>query len=354
VARLARVDPAIVSRVLNADKALSIRNETRERVLTAVSQLNYRPNVIARSLKLRASYALGMLLPDIANPMFPDIIKGVEDVAEVQGFHILLAHITSQALAGGRHLELLRESRVGGLIVATGALSDSAIEELRRSGFPYVLVNRRAQGIDRYVVVDDEAGARLAVEHLIALGHRRIAHLAGPLDTDTGQRRLAGYRQALRAEGVEPDALLVEEAGLEIEDGYRAATRLLARAAAVSAVFTTNVPVAMGALAAIREAGLTVPADMSVVSLHDSAYAERTEPPLTTVRMPLREMGREAARRLIELVRGGGDAPPVVLPPVGLQVRRSAAPPGRHRTGRRRVRIRRSPVTPHLNGGTRS
>jgi LacI family transcriptional regulator len=211
------VDPAIVSRVVNGDKALTIRNETRERVLTAVRQLNYRPNVIARSLKLRASYALGMLLPAIANPMFPDIIKGVEDVAEVEGFHILLSHITSQALAGGRHLELLRESRVGGLIVVTGALSNSVIEELRRSGFPYVLVNRRAQGIDRYVVVDDEAGARLAVEHLIALGHRHIAHLAGPLDTDTGQRRLAGYHETLRAGGVEPDALLVEEAGLEIQ-----------------------------------------------------------------------------------------------------------------------------------------
>ena len=120
VARLARVAPAIVSRVVNGDKALTIRNETRERVLTAVRQLNYRPNVIARSLKLRASYALGMLLPDIANPMFPDIIKGVEDMAEVEGFHILLSHITSQALVGGRHLELLRESRVAGLIVATG------------------------------------------------------------------------------------------------------------------------------------------------------------------------------------------------------------------------------------------
>ncbi len=200
------------------------------------------------------------------------------------------------------------------------------------------------------MVVDDEAGARLAVEHLIALGHRHIAHLAGPLDTDTGQRRLAGYHETLRAGGVEPDALLVEEAGLEIEGGYRATARLLARAPAVSAMFTTNVPVAMGAMAAIREAGLTVPADVSVVSLHDSAYAERTEPPLTTVRMPLREMGREAARRPIELVRGGDGAPPVVLPPVGLQVRRSAAPPGRKRVSQ----TGRGLGTPQPNEGTRS
>lgn len=328
VARLARVDPAIVSRVLNEDATLSIRSETRARVLAAVRRLNYRPNVLARSLKLRSSYALGMLLPDIANPMFPDIIKGVEETARAAGFQILLSHITPKWLADGRHLELLRESRVGGLIIATGALTDAVIRELRRSGFAYVLVNRRARGIGRYVVVDDAAGARLAVAHLVGLGHRRIAHLAAPLDTDTAQRRLAGYRGALRAGRIALDPDLVEEAGFDLDDGYAAATRLLARTRALTAVFAANVPIAIGAMAALRDAGLAIPDDVSVVSFHDSPYAARTAPPLTAVRMPLREMGSEAARRLIALIREGGPCRPLVLPPVGLEVRRSTAPPG--------------------------
>lgn len=349
VARLARVDPAIVSRVLNRDAALAIRSETRSRVLAAARRLHYRPNVMARSLKLRSSFALGMLLPDVANPMFPDIIKGAEEVAGGEGFQILLSHITPQWLADGRHLELLRESRVGGLIIATGALPDVGIRELRRSGFPYILVNRRARGIDRYVIVDDAAGARLGVEHLLGLGHRRVAHLAGPLGTDTAQRRIAGYREALRARGLASDAGLVEEAGLELEDGYAAGERLLRRAPSVSAIFSANVPVAIGAMAAIRARGLSIPDDVSVVGFHDSPYAARTEPPLTTVSMPLREMGREAARRLIGLIRDGGIGAPVVLPPVGLVVRRSTAPP--RRAPLARARSGRGRVTSHPNGG---
>jgi LacI family transcriptional regulator len=350
VARLARVDPAIVSRVLNQDRSLSIRGETRARVLAAVRQLDYRPNALARGLKLGTSYALGMLLPDVANPLFPDIIKGGEEVAEEAGYQILLCHITPEALIRGRHLELLREGRVAGLLIATGVLPEAVVEGLDRSGFPYVLVNRRAPGIDRSVVVDDQAGARLAVEHLLALGHRRIAHLAGPPAADTAQRRLAGYREAFAARGLAPDPVLCEEAGLDVEEGYRAGARLLARVSGLSAVFATNVPVAIGALAALREAGLVVPADVSVVGFHDSPYAARTAPPLTTVRMPLREMGRQAAGRLIQLIRGGAAGAPVILPPVGLVVRASTAPPAR-RSGRR-GRAARGALTPHDKGGT--
>jgi LacI family transcriptional regulator len=296
VARAARVHPSTVSRVLNARPELLLRVETRERVVAAAERLGYRPSVLARSLRLRRTLTLGMLVPDIANPFFPPIIKGAEDVAHERGYTLVLCNTADVPEREATYLRVLRERQVDGALIASTRMADATITGLRADGFPFVLVNRATRGSsDLAVTVDNRHAAGEAIAHLAALGHRRIAQVAGPHTTATGAERVAGARRALLSRGLDASVVVEAEAWSE-SAGYRAARRLLI-ADPPTAIFGANDLIALGVLRAAREAGLRVPDDLSVVGFNDIGESALID--LTTVHVPQEEMGAAAARLLI-------------------------------------------------------
>ena len=325
VALLAGVDRSVVSRVVNDDPRLNVRPETRKRVRETIEKLGYRPNAAARSLRTARAYMFGLLIPDFANPVYAEIIKGAERAAGTLGYGLMTASSAGVRLGLEHYLDLLGQGRVDGLLFA-GEESGHELAQLRTSQVPWVLVNRTLAGSQRYVILDDERGSELAVEHLVELGHRRIAHLAGPAGADTGRRRLAGYLAAMHRAGLEVGPRSVEHADYTPAGGAAALDRLLAAPAPPTAVFVANVASAVGALHAVHARGLAVPADLSVVAIHDMPLASHLVPALTTVRMPLEELGRRALELLA--THGPEDTiTEIVTEPVELVVRDSTAPP---------------------------
>jgi LacI family transcriptional regulator len=329
VARAASVHPSTVSRVLNGRAELSLLPETRDRVTAAAKRLGYRPSALARSLRLRRTFTLGMLVPDITNPFFPPIIKGVEDTAQARGYNLILCNTMDSPEREATYLRVLRERQVDGLLIASSFMADSTIAQLRAEKFPYVLLNRAPRGgEDLAVLPDNRAGVTSAIEHLIELGHRRIGLVAGPQTTMTGQERLAAARAALRRHRIAADDGLVGIAERFSEEaGYRAAWQLLRGIEPPTAIFGANDLIALGALRVAREAGLGVPRDLSIVGFNDIPLAELLEPPLTTVRVPQQEMGVEAATLLIAQLDGEAIPRRRVVLEANLIVRGSTAVP---------------------------
>jgi LacI family transcriptional regulator len=323
VAALAEVDRAVVSKVITGDPKLSIRPETHQRVLDAITELQYRPNRIARSLRTRRADTFGLVIPDFTNPVYASIIVGAEAAAAERKCVLLTGSIASGGVDMQDYLELLGRGRVDGLLLA-GA--PEGVEHLDRLGLPHLFINRRAANTRRYVILDDERAAALAVDHLFGLGHRRIAHLAGPADADTAARREAGYRRALEDAGLSASDAEVVRGDYSSRGGAEAMRTLLERSPRPTAVFVANVAAAIGALASAREMGLDLPGDLSVVAVHDLPLADYLTPPLTTLRMPLEKLGataidllatRSAKARIEEVVAG----------PIELVERSSTAPP---------------------------
>ena len=330
MARLAGVHPSTVSRALHrAD--LPLRPETRRKVLAAVERLEYRPSAIARGLRLQRTKTLGMLVPDIANPFFPPIIRGAEEAARERGYEIVLCNTDDSPDRENASLRLLRERQADGVLFATSRMADATLAAVRRERFPFVLVNRGSRvSADLSVEVDNERLASSVVAHLVSLGHRRIAHIAGPLSTTTGAERAAGYRDALRARGVAPVAGLVAEARAYSDEAGHEAARVLLRQRP-TAIFAANDLLMLGALRAARDAGLSVPRDLSLVGVNDIPLVGLIDPPLTTVRVPGREMGQLAARMLIALLENERIARKHVLLDTTLVVRGSTAAPSREK-----------------------
>lgn len=328
VAQMASVDPSTASRVLNDQPNARVRPETKARILRAAEELAYRPNAMARSLKVKKNLALGLFIPDVGNPVFPEIIKGVEQAAIKSGYSVFLSHLDEQWIKHKTYLNVFQEHRVDGLILATARTDNSVIDDLVRLDVPFVLINRRSSRTKNYVIVDDFAGAKMAVDHLIDLGHRDIAHISGPLMVDTSLRRLQGYRQSLADHGIAYNSALVEEGGwLSWNDGKIAMRKLLDREQRPSAVFASSLMVAVGAMAALRESGLRIPEDVSIIGLHDAPLAEVLDPPLTVIEMPLYGMGFKATKALIKVIDNKDYEGFGVLAPKGLVLRSSTGRP---------------------------
>jgi LacI family transcriptional regulator, galactose operon repressor len=320
------VHPSTVSRALHrAD--LPLRAETRRKVQAAVERLEYRPSVIARGLRLQRTRTLGMLVPDITNPFFPPIIRGAEEAARERGYELVLCNTDDSPEREKASLQLLRERQADGLLMATSRMADATVAAVRRDRFPFVLVNRGSSvAADLSVEVDNERAAEAVIAHLAGLGHRRIAHIAGPLSTTTGAERAAGYRAAMTARGLPTDASLIAEADAYAEtSGYAAAVRLLQ--ASPTAIFGANDLLILGALRAVRETELRVPRDISLVGVNDIPLVGLIDPPLTTVRVPQREMGQIATRMLIAVLEDEPVTRRHVLLDTTLIVRGSTAGP---------------------------
>lgn len=301
VARQAGVDVSTVSRALNERTSGMLRSETVEKVLAAAAELGYQPNVLARGLRTQRSHTVGMLLPDLTNPFFPPIVRGLEDALEAGGYTLIVANTDNDAGRERRALHSLVGRQVDGLVVATSHI-DGDEGAAAVGNLPVVLVNRR--GTDPTipaVVPDDDAGVSLAVRHLLDLGHTRIGHVAGPADTSTGRTRAEAFARITGDAGIH-DPSWVEATGIfGVEDGMAACERLLERHPDLTAICAANDLLAIGSLRALRAAGRGVPDDVSLVGFNDMPLVDLIDPPLTTVRIPQYDMGRQAGELLLQL-----------------------------------------------------
>lgn len=317
VAALARVDASLVSRIINGDPKASAAPQTRQRIVDAVRELNYRPNVVARGLRMARTWTIGVLVPSVTNPMYADVIAGAEARAQELGYGVVFrTHVEGEREE--IFTRLLLQGRVDGLLVASGLLRDAFMRRIASGeDGPVVLVNRRINGLKASVVVDDEAGAALATQHLIENGHEQLVGLFGPPAIDTSRRRRKGYSQALKNVGLDPIA--VDMPGWDFRNGYDGTHQILDAYPHTSAVFVSTMVMAVGAIRALRERDLSVPDDVSLVALHDSDLANYLNPPLTTVSLPVLQMGIEAVDLLATLIDGGAprsvvvDGPPVLI-----------------------------------------
>lgn len=343
VAAHAEVDPSVVSRVINRDPNLVIRPETRQRVLNAIAALEYKPNAAARSLRTARADTYGLMIPDFANPVYAEIIKGAELAALKTGRLLLTgSSSTPPDLVSGAYVSELGEGRVDGLLLAGNQATGKILDVLTQRRLPWMLLNRQSSRQPaRFVALDDEQAAGIAVDHLVQLGHVRIGHVAGPPSAGTARMRRRGYLKALRRAGLPFDEELLVRGDYTPHDGARAMGELLALDRRPTAVFVGNVTSAIGALDTVRRSGLSVPGDVSVIAIHDFEIAAFLSPPLTTVRMPLAELGR----RGVELLASTDPNAPVrevVRGPMELVLRDSTAPPGPR--SRRAARPRRRPT----------
>lgn len=324
VARAAGVSTATVSRVLNNHP--QVDPELAATVHKAVKDLGYRPSRVARSLRTRRSRVWALIISDIRNPFFTDMVRGVEDIAYAAGYSLILCNDDEDAAKEASYLELAMAENVSGVILTpVGPTTD--LGALASFGIPVVLADRTLGSPEAdSVVIDNAAGAYQAVRHLVDAGYERIACITGPPRTTTGGERLAGYRKALRAEGTPDGEPLARIANFREDGGHAAMCDLLTLDARPDAVFVANNLMTIGALHAIAEAGLEIPRDIAIVGFDDMSWATLLKPPLTAVFQPAYDLGVETARLLRSRLDGySGAARKVTLTP-SLRIRESSRP----------------------------
>jgi LacI family transcriptional regulator len=324
VARSAGVSSMTVSRVMN-DSA-GVRPATRQRVEVAIAELGYVPNRLARGLSRQRTGTLAVIVPDVANPFYTLIVRGAEDVARRAGFRVILCDTRSDIVAEQEVIEEMIAHRVEGILIAP--VNDRSRDHLRRLakfGVPFVLVDRTVPGIDSDAVLgDSESGARQLIEHLIAHGHRRIGMIVEAGDVSTARDRRRGYEAALTAAGIPVDTALVAHAAVDPSGGLDGMRQLLALEDPPTAVFTVNNLVAVGAIEAVRAAGLEVPDDIALVCFDDIEYASRLYPFLTVMEQPAETFGTLGTQLLIERLEGrGSERSRLVVLPAEFIIRRS-------------------------------
>ena len=302
VAAAAGVDPSAVSRIVNGDPNIVVSEATRIRILAAVEELGYRPSLSARGLKSSKSWTIGFVLPNLTNPMYEPIVRGIEFEANRLGYGIVLGS-QIEGRSAKTFAQLLQEGRVDGLLVASSTLQDDFIREIVEHGpGPVIPVNRRVDGVVSSVIVDDEGASRKAVKYLCDLGHRVIGGIFGPKEFDTAVRRKKGFDDAISNSG----ATSVEANRLEwsAKEGYLGALEILSEHPEVTAIYASTLVMGIGALRAAAESNRPIPSSLSIICLHDSNLAEYLVPPLTTVRLPMEELGTAAVNLLIERTNG--------------------------------------------------
>ncbi|HEY5428868.1 MAG TPA: LacI family DNA-binding transcriptional regulator [Solirubrobacteraceae bacterium] len=329
VARLAEVHPGTVSRALNEQTRALVNEETAARVLRAADELGYRPNRIARGLKTNRSFTVGVLIPDLNNPLFPPIVRGIEDRLGRAGYTPLLVNTDNDPARERSHIEAMLARQVDGLIAATARLDVEPLAEAAAGGMPLVLVNRSFEdGSVAAVTIDDRKGIGLAVAHVAGLGHERIGHVAGPQNVSTGHRRYVGFLDAMAQAGLEAPAARVSfSAAFTEAEGARACAAVLTARPRVTAIVAANDRLAMGCYDTLAAEGLLCPDDVSIVGFNDMPFIDRLRPPLTSVRVPQREIGTAAAELLLAQLSDAAEPPREILLNPTLVVRASTSPP---------------------------
>lgn len=334
VAERAGVHVTTASRALNPDTSSLVNAATVRKVQAAARELRYRPNAIARGLKTARSMSVGVLLPDLTNPLFPPIVRGIEDILASSGYTTLIANTDNDPDRQTTLFDSLRARQVDGFIVATAHREDPLITEAHRQGIPIVLVNRRVEGSDiPSVTGDDHDGISLAVQHLVDLGHTQIAHIAGPQDTTTGRTRLRAYRQALEDANLPTDPTLTVAAhGFTEIEGARATRTLLTTTPSPTAILAANDMIALGCLDVFAEQHIACPHDISLIGFNDMPFIDRLTPALSSIRVPHYEIGAEAARMLLDRLTNPDLPTKSITLQVSLIIRASTAAPHSNHT----------------------
>ena len=327
VARIAKVDPSLVSRIVNNDPKASASPATRQRVLDAVQELGYRANSAARMLKTARTQMIGLLLPDLANPMYSAIINGVEQRCKELGYGILIGD-HAEGDSEKTFTDLLERGQVDGLLIASGTLSDTFLKkEILDHYKSVVVVNRRVKGVSASVTVNDELGASLAVDHLAQFGAKSIAGIFGPPNIDTTQRRRKGFESAATRNKLKQ--IVIEGDSWGMEAGRKAGLELLTKKARPDVVFVSTIMMGIGFIRAAHELGIRIPNEVRVAALHDSDIANYLTPSLTTIHLPTVEMGSQSVDLLLRIIGGGMPGHLMVDTPPVLVVRDSSAKPKR-------------------------
>jgi LacI family transcriptional regulator len=327
VARLAGVSRSTVSRVINNQP--NVRSETRERVWQVIRRSGYRPHAVARSLVTNRTQIIGMVIPEtvttlFTDPFFPLFLRGATEACNTRQYQLMLSLFTSHSDYQELYERVVRNGYLDGVIVASASTDDPLIPNLLRDRVPMVSVGRYADERVHYVDVDNVGGARMAVEHLIRLGHCRIGIITGRLDMTHGQDRLAGYKHALRAHHIPIEEALIAEGDYSESSGMTGMRQLLK--ACPTAVFAASDTMAIGALRVLHEVGLGVPGDVALVGFDNIPVSGVVQPPLSTVRQPIERLGVIAVEVLVDLLQNppaaDGPAQKIVLP-TELAVRKS-------------------------------
>jgi LacI family transcriptional regulator len=322
VARESRVSVFTVSAVVNNKS--HVGKKLRERVEAAIRELNYRPNLIARSLAKQRTHTIGMIVPDIANPFFPMVVRGAEDAAQKHGYNLLLCNSDDSLDKEEKAIELLLSKRVDGILLtkAAGNFRPPLVKMIREVDTPFVLVMRTYPKLTKdAVITDDYQGAHDAVCHLARAGRRRIGLISGPLKISNAKARWQGFHDALQAQGLPFDPQLVIEGDYRIDSGFRAGHALLSHRP--DGIYVANHLMTIGLLQAAEEMGLSCPDDFGLVSFDDYPWLGVFRPRLTTVELPKHQLGREAAELLIERIGGSREKAAVRKLQPELRVRES-------------------------------
>ena len=323
VAREVGVSINTVSRALNGKPDVS--PETRRQVLAVAERLNYTPNKLARGLRSNKTGIIGVVVADIANPFFSAVVKGMGKAAKELGYSIILQDTGENYENEEEAIQITISEQVDGLLITPVQTEKRTIRMLQESNIPFVLVARHFDDLDTdYVVADDVQGGYLATAHLIEKGHEKIAFINGPAYNSSAIERFQGYKKALEAHDIELNEKLMRNGALTMEDGYNCGKALLMdHDPQPTALFTFSDFVALGAMKAIREAGLRIPEDIAVVGYDDIAFAFCLEVPLTTIRVPKREIGEEVVSILAKKMNGDGRHSRLKMP-VELVIRQSS------------------------------
>jgi len=328
VAKLAGVSISTVSHVIN--KTRYVEPETREKVYQAIKTLGYRPNILASSLRKRVTNTIGLIISNITNLFYPEVVRGVEDLLAKYNYNLILCNSDEDVEKEKNYIEVLFSRRVDGLIITPSKSSETRenLDLFREKNIPIVLVDRKIEGLEEDVVLADNIeGTYEAISYLVSLGHKRIGIITGPLDTTTGCERLEGYLKALEDKGIKKDDNLIYEGDFKEEGGYKGVEALLNINNPPTAIFTSNNLMALGALKKITELGLKIPQDLSLISFDDMDWFPYFSPPLTAVYQPAYELGETAVKLLFERLKRGRKKRKEVRLPTKLIIRESCAPP---------------------------
>ncbi len=302
VAKLAGVSPITVSRVVNDSPG--VNPKTRDRVTRAIAELHYIPNAMAKSLRSKKTHILALVLTDVTNPFWTTVARGVEDTAAQNGFHVILCNTDEHPDKESNYVGVLLQRRVDGIILAPSSGDRRRLLPLKRQKIPCVLIDRKVEGFKADIVRSaSKDGACRLTEHLLRLGHRRIAMISGPAHISTAEDRYEGYREALRNHGIEVDAALIKQGTFKSDSSSLFVEELLAVTPPPTAIFATNNLMGIGVLQALRERGVRVPEDMALVCFDDIPQASAIYPFLTVCAQDPYRMGVLSAELLIDRIR---------------------------------------------------
>lgn len=341
VAKAAKVSAATVSRYLN--KSLLLPEDTARRIEKARKRLAYRPNALAKRLSLGSAQIIGLVTPEIANPFFASLAAAAEAEARRHGYSLIIMSTGGDPEIECENIDRLDSRDIDGLIVLTNRADDGRIRDRINGRADVVLLDEDVPGAEiSSIFVENEQGAHAATSHLIACGHRLIAHIGGPADLFSARERYAGFARALAEAGLKPHAPWIKFGGYNSESGLAATLELLSDAHRPKALFAGSDYIALGVLQGLRRLGLEAPAALSLVGFDDMPFAELLHPPLTTVRQPIAEMGTLGVRTLLAKLRGEKPSPLQVRLPTELVLRGSTAGIEAAKTRRRRMNLERA------------